>query len=333
MKTKEIIPHYKRGLSSFRLYISMLLLLIFYGCSSETEFITTNSGLQYKIVKSGVGPKVINGQEVLIHETTKYMNDSLIYTSRNKTNPLKILVGSNQAIDGVDEGLQGMKKGEIRKLIVPPILSKRNGIVGFPHPDSTLLYDIELIDILEKSQLAPKIKEKETLKIDIDTENSAIRWEGFNKDHTNGHYGTVSFYSGEFFKEKNKIIGGEFVIDMNSIINIDGGYSESLVDHLKNADFFDTEKYPISKLSITNTKYIDDSTILIKADLTIKEVKQSIEFEAQVAYKDEKMIFTSKFSINRTRWGILYGSANILIYIGNNIISDEIQLEVTINTK
>ncbi len=46
-----------------------------------------------------------------------------------------------------------MKKGEIRKLIVPPSLSKRTGNQTFPHPDSTLIYEVELIDILPKKQL------------------------------------------------------------------------------------------------------------------------------------------------------------------------------------
>ena len=59
-----------------------------------------------------------------------------------------LLIGAHQAIEGVDEGLRGMKKGEIRKLIVPPALSKRTGNRTFPHPDSTLIYEIELVDIL-----------------------------------------------------------------------------------------------------------------------------------------------------------------------------------------
>ena len=61
-----------------------------------------------------------------------------------KLNPKKVLVGSNQVIKGIDEALIGMKKGEIRKLIIPPALSKRSGIPRFPHPDSILVYEIEL---------------------------------------------------------------------------------------------------------------------------------------------------------------------------------------------
>lgn len=43
-----------------------------------------------------------------------YMNDSLLFDSRTFPNPVKVLVGGNQAIAGIDEALVGMKKGEIK---------------------------------------------------------------------------------------------------------------------------------------------------------------------------------------------------------------------------
>ncbi|MBQ4802057.1 YceI family protein [Aquimarina sp. MMG015] len=330
MKTNVRIQLNNLSVNIVKIYMSMFAFIMFYGCSGETDFIVTDSGLQYKVVKDGSGPIVEKGQEVLIHETTKYTNDSIVYTSRNREEPLKILVGGNQVIKGVDEGLLGMKKGEVRKLIVPPSLSKRMGKVTFPHPDSTLLYDIELIDILEKKPI-PKTTNGNSLK--IDKENSEIRWEGFNKLHTSGHYGTVDFISGEFFKEKEKVTGGEFIINMNTIANIDGGYSEMLVDHLKNSDFFDTENFPVAKLSIVNVTYNDDSNALITADLTIKDVKQPIEFEANIKYNNSKLIFISKFIIDRTRWNITYASGSIFGNVKNNLLSDEIHFEVKLLTE
>jgi peptidylprolyl isomerase len=109
---------------------------------------TTTSGLTYMILKKGTGAFAKEGQEVLIHETMSYLNDSLLFSSRNLPSPVKVLIGANQAIKGVDEGLRGMQKGEVRKLIVPPSLSKRTGNPTFPHPDSTLVYEIELMEIL-----------------------------------------------------------------------------------------------------------------------------------------------------------------------------------------
>ncbi|SFB66575.1 FKBP-type peptidyl-prolyl cis-trans isomerase FkpA [Flagellimonas taeanensis] len=136
-----------------------LLMLLFLGmitlsCNSNKKakddgFVETESGLKYKILKEGSGKSVKAGQEVLVHETMSYTNDSILFDSRTLPNPVKILVGGGQAVAGVDEALVGMKKGEIKKLIVPPKLSKRTGEHTFPNPDSTLLYKVELIDIVE----------------------------------------------------------------------------------------------------------------------------------------------------------------------------------------
>ncbi|HMC01437.1 MAG TPA: FKBP-type peptidyl-prolyl cis-trans isomerase [Flavobacteriaceae bacterium] len=134
------------------IFLGVVLTLCPYSCQknnqNETKFIKTESGLKYLIVKEGIGNPVEVGQEVLIQETMSYRNDSLLFDSRNLPSPVKVLVGGSQAIKGVDEGLVGMKKGEIKILIVPPNLSKRSGNSTFPHPDSTLVYEIELIDIL-----------------------------------------------------------------------------------------------------------------------------------------------------------------------------------------
>ncbi|RJP68137.1 MAG: hypothetical protein C4539_09555 [Ignavibacteriales bacterium] len=134
--------------------LTILLLIIFYqGCTFEKPnknngFIQSSTGLKYKVLKEGRGEPVKVGQEILIHEKMLYMNDSLLFNSRNLPHPVKVLIGGNQVIKGIDEALPGMKKGEIKKLIIPPHLSKRIGTQTFPHPDSTLVYEIELIEIL-----------------------------------------------------------------------------------------------------------------------------------------------------------------------------------------
>ena len=110
---------------------------------------TTSSGLQYSIITEGSGPTAAEGDEVLIHESTSYRDGTLIFTTREGFGPLKVLIGGNQVIEGVDEGLRGMKTGEIRKLIVPPELSKRTQYPPSIHPDSILVYEIELLEVVE----------------------------------------------------------------------------------------------------------------------------------------------------------------------------------------
>ena len=136
----------------------LVLIALVMGCSSlknektsDTKDISTTlpSGLTYEIINKGTGEVAKEGQEVLIHETMSYLNNSkVLFSSREIGHPIKFQIGGNQVIKGVDEGVKGMRKGEIRKLIVPPALSKRSVYPSFLSPDSTLLYKIELVDIL-----------------------------------------------------------------------------------------------------------------------------------------------------------------------------------------
>ncbi len=117
--------------------------------TQESGLITTPSGLQYKILKKGIGTGATLGQDVKIHESTSYRDGTLIFSSEGMQ-PLQFTIGSKTVIQGVDEGVRGMKKGEIRKLIVPTSLSKRNSYPSILSKDSILVYKVELIDIIEK---------------------------------------------------------------------------------------------------------------------------------------------------------------------------------------
>jgi FKBP-type peptidyl-prolyl cis-trans isomerase len=125
-------------------------LSFFTACGSHGNTVTTKTGLQYQIVVAGSGPAAQSGQSVLIHETTTLSDGTVIYSTRNANNPLKFLLGGNQVIAGVDEGVIGMRVGERRKLVVPPALSKRSVYPANTPPDATLYYDIELVEILQK---------------------------------------------------------------------------------------------------------------------------------------------------------------------------------------
>ena len=84
-------------------------------------------------------------------------------------------------------------------------------------------------------------------------------------------------------------IGGEIIIDMNSIICTDikdKGSNGYLVKHLKNDDFFATDKFPLSHLKIVNVTTDDNNNFKIKADLTIKEQTHPIEFTANIIYSN-----------------------------------------------
>jgi FKBP-type peptidyl-prolyl cis-trans isomerase len=111
-------------------------------------YITTSSGLKYQIIQKGEGEPAKEGQEVLFFETTTYLNGTVLYSNENTTSPVKVLIGGHQATEAVDEGLRGMKVGEIRKLIAPSFLVKRTSYPDNVSPDSALAIKIILYKIL-----------------------------------------------------------------------------------------------------------------------------------------------------------------------------------------
>jgi len=108
------------------------------------------SGLKYKILEKGSGLQAQAGDEVFIFETTSYRNGTILYSNYNSTNPIKILLGGNQATEAVDEGIRGMRVNEVRELIAPPYLVKRKSYPENVSPDSTLVIKIKLSKIVRK---------------------------------------------------------------------------------------------------------------------------------------------------------------------------------------
>lgn len=163
-------------------------------------------------------------------------------------------------------------------------------------------------------------------KLPININKSSIKWIGEYTFYFGGHDGLINFKSGYFIKTNKLITGGEFIIDMNSIINTDienEKGKKSLVKHLKQADFFDTEKHPIAKLTITKVKYSDKTHARIEANLTLKGITKPINFRAEFTQQEKEM--KTKFKIDRRRWNVNYTSK-----FKDGAISDGIGFEVSI---
>lgn len=126
----------------------IFLILIFTSCSDK--IISTKSGLKYIILEKGKGITTKVGDGVFIYETTSYRNGTVLYSNYNSTLPVKVLIGGNQATEAVDEGLRGMKIGEIRELTAPHYLVKRKSYPENVSPDSTLVIKIKLDRIERK---------------------------------------------------------------------------------------------------------------------------------------------------------------------------------------
>ncbi len=160
-----------------------------------------------------------------------------------------------------------------------------------------------------------------------------LNWTGSKVVGGSSHSGIISVALGDIKAKGANIVGGQFTIDMKSIENTDleaGKGKEKLEGHLKNADFFDIEKFPTATFIITGTTpttEVADATHNITGNLTMKGVSKSITFPANVAVVDNKLTAVSpSFVIDRTQWGIEYGSGSIVGLAKDKVISNDIAL-------
>ncbi|MFK8101614.1 MAG: YceI family protein [Saprospiraceae bacterium] len=174
----------------------------------------------------------------------------------------------------------------------------------------------------------------EAYKVDVAT--SMVRWTG-NKPTGDSHQGTISITGGTVKVANGTVTGGEFMMDMGSLVSTDlksGEGKEKLEGHLKSGDFFEVEKYPTGKFVITGAKAVsgrEDATHEITGNLTLKDKTHSITFPAHVGVVGDKvMAQTPKFMINRTTWGVSFNSG-ILGTAKDMLINDDVALVVTLN--
>lgn len=161
--------------------------------------------------------------------------------------------------------------------------------------------------------------------VTLDTEKSVVYWLGSSFLGFNNHHGTVKFIDGNVLITNDKISGGKFTIDMNSIANLDGGYNKGLVDHLKNQDFFHVFLYPTAILTIKEVIYKDKTHARMKADLTIKNTTKPVEFVAELNYERKEL--TTEFTINRTNWNIVYAT-RFVTNVKDKMLSEDIKFKV-----
>lgn len=161
----------------------------------------------------------------------------------------------------------------------------------------------------------------------INTSKSEIKWVG--KKVTGEHSGTIDFKDGVLSFKKNKLTGGNFTVDMNSIkvTDLSGDGKTNLEGHLKAADFFGTDKHPTAKLVFKSVKSTKTANVYsVTADLTIKNITKPVTFDLTV----NKNSATSTFKVDRTKYGIEYNSGSVFSGLGDKAIYDDFDLTVNL---
>ena len=168
------------------------------------------------------------------------------------------------------------------------------------------------------------------VKYKISPETSSIKWTGAKV--TGEHYGFINLKDAFFLFEKEKLVGGEFNIDMNSIKCTDienPKYANKLEEHLKDPDFFNSKEYPVSNFKITEILF-DGTSYMISGDLTIKNITQVISFPAKFENNTESFYADATLTIDRTKFDIKYRSSSFFDDLGNRMIYDDFTLNIHI---
>ncbi|WP_395062574.1 YceI family protein [Flavobacterium sp.] len=160
----------------------------------------------------------------------------------------------------------------------------------------------------------------------VDASKSTVTWIG--KKVTGQHNGTVELKDGALVFKGKKLTGGTFTVNMTTLTATDltGEYQGKLNGHLKSEDFFGTEKYPTSKLVFKKIASKPNGVYTVTADLTIKDVTAPVTFDITV----KGTIATTTLKIDRTKYGIKYGSGSFFDNLGDKTINDEFELTVSL---
>lgn len=168
-----------------------------------------------------------------------------------------------------------------------------------------------------------------TKKFKIVNTQSNIDWVG--RKVTGAHNGTIAVKDGELIVNDGKLTGGKFVIDTTSIKILDvsdPATNAQFSGHLASDDFFSTEKYPEAILEITSV-----SGNHVEGDLTIKGITHPVDFDVAININGELLTASGKLIIDRTKYGIKFRSGNFFKDLGDTLIYNDFELNVTVTAK
>ncbi len=158
---------------------------------------------------------------------------------------------------------------------------------------------------------------------------SNIDWKG--RKVTGSHYGTIAIKEGTLTTSDDKITGGKFVIDTRSIKILDvtdPSTNAQFAGHLASDDFFSSSQYPEATFDITSVKNNH-----IEGDLTIKGITHPIGFDASVEIEGDNLKASGLLIVDRTKYDMKFRSGNFFQNLGDNLIYNDFDLNVTITAK
>jgi FKBP-type peptidyl-prolyl cis-trans isomerase FkpA len=107
----------------------------------------SDSGLEWQDIEVGKGPLAFAGRTAVVHYTGWLTDGRKFDSSLDRRRPFEFTVGHGRVVKGWDEGIQTMRQGGRRRLIVPPDLAYGSSGAGIIPPGAPLVFEIDLVDV------------------------------------------------------------------------------------------------------------------------------------------------------------------------------------------
>jgi polyisoprenoid-binding protein YceI len=166
-------------------------------------------------------------------------------------------------------------------------------------------------------------------KFEVVASLSNIDWKG--RKVTGAHNGTIAIKEGEFNLNEGELTAGKFVVDTTTITVLDitdPATNAQFAGHLASNDFFASAEYPEALFEITVVKNNH-----IEGNLTIKGIKRTIGFDADIHVTEDILTAMGKMVIDRTQFDIKFRSGNFFKDLGDTLIYNDFELNVNITAK
>jgi polyisoprenoid-binding protein YceI len=174
----------------------------------------------------------------------------------------------------------------------------------------------------------------------FDSERSLVFWTGRNL--FNHHTGTIRVSGGGIELRDGTPVHGSVQLDMNSLACTDltdPALNTMLIAHLRDDDFFAVARFSQAEFVLADADPIPGArpgipNFQLTGELTMRGVTRPICFPAVIARKsDGTYTAQALIAIDRTEWGVLYGSSRFFARLGEHVVNDHIHLHLKVFTR
>ncbi|PQJ09623.1 hypothetical protein CJD36_016930 [Flavipsychrobacter stenotrophus] len=174
----------------------------------------------------------------------------------------------------------------------------------------------------------------------VDTGSSRVKFIGYGIGKN--HPGNFHLSSGIVAVDGNRVSGGEFVININSMEmeQKEAMFQSKLRPHLLSGDFFDAAKFGTAKFVITkveayagdgkDTSIVAGANFSVSGNLTLKGDTKNVTFPAKIDLDENTLKAKGNFNIDRRQWQMAYGNDKTL---GDKFISETVNIKLDLEAK